>query len=92
VEVESAPGSGDGPDRARPGVVLIDGVPTKHFRRDELLGAVSQCGAPARSIRPVQYEWHSYGLDPEPHWKATLPWDWLIVSRRKTAAVGQPSS
>ena len=82
---DATPQPGEGPDATRPGVVLIDGIPTKHFRAGELRGALSTCGAPLRRLRPVEYEWHSYGLKPAAQWRATLPWDWLLVSRKKTA-------
>jgi hypothetical protein len=87
VDLSEGPAAGDGPDASRPGVVLIDGVPTKHFRRGELRGALSNCGAPMQRLTPVEYEWRAYGLEPGPKWKAKLPWDWLLVSRKLNAGI-----
>lgn len=63
------------------GVVSLEGVPTKHFARDELSGTLSELGLQVRRIRRVEYTWRSQAVKPPRDLRDTLPWDWLAVAR-----------
>lgn len=63
----------------RGGIVSIEGVRTKHFRRDELADALAACGIEGLRIRRVAYSWQSQAVVPPPSLRHKRPWDWIAV-------------
>ncbi len=64
------------------GFVPIEGVPTKHYLREEAVIFFRSFG-----FEPLQFDKVEYGWDTEfespPDWmQAPLPWDWLVTTRR----------
>jgi SAM-dependent methyltransferase len=79
-----AVGSGIHPARniAR-GLVRIDGVPTKHYLREEIEVLLDDAGLAITSCDKAEYEWNTEFENP-PRWmKAPGPWDWLFVAKHK---------
>lgn len=62
--------------------VSIEGVPTKHYTRDELLAALKGLGFTRCKIQRVEYSWPSQGVKPTPELRHLKPWDWLVTARR----------
>jgi SAM-dependent methyltransferase len=61
------------------GVVDIQGVPTKHFRRAELGAVLLALGASSNRIVHVEYSWRSVGIAAPG--TVQLPWDWMAISK-----------
>ena len=60
----------------------IDGVPTKHWLREELQVALRAAGFVVESVDKVEYGWDTEFPDP-PRWmKDPWPWDWAVAARR----------
>ncbi|MBK6540275.1 MAG: class I SAM-dependent methyltransferase [Flavobacteriales bacterium] len=64
------------------GTVYIDGVPTKHYLREELEAMLDDHGFAVESIEKLEYPWNTE-FDAPPKWmKAPYPWDWFVAARR----------
>lgn len=65
------------------GVRPIDGVPTKHFLKEELEVQLHDLGFNGLEFEKLSYAWTTEFDDP-PEWMAEpRPWHWLIVASRK---------
>jgi SAM-dependent methyltransferase len=64
-----------------PTVVVVDGIPTKYFVREEILHAISDAGYSHPSISRVEYSWQALGI-PVPKKTMPVPWDWLAVASK----------
>jgi ubiquinone/menaquinone biosynthesis C-methylase UbiE len=64
------------------GIINIDGVPTKHFLKEELVAHLEQRGLRIKEIRRIQYPWTTEFNDPPKWMKKPGPWDWLVVGRK----------
>jgi SAM-dependent methyltransferase len=71
--------TGSAPDRD--GIVSIEGIPTKHFTRNDLSDTLTGLGLQVNRIRRVEYSWRSQAVTPPPELRRTLPWDWIAVAR-----------
>ncbi|MEO8590318.1 MAG: class I SAM-dependent methyltransferase [Flavobacteriales bacterium] len=68
------------------GIVHIDGVPTKHYLKEELEALFAARGFAVESIEKLEYPWNTE-FDAPPKWmKAPYPWDWFVVARRSQRA------
>jgi SAM-dependent methyltransferase len=64
------------------GVVNIDGVPTKHYLKEELEVLLNERGLRVEEMHKLEYPWSTEFEEP-PRWmKEPFPWDWLVVARR----------
>lgn len=64
------------------GIVHIDGVPTKHYLREELEAMLAERGFNTLAIEKIEYAW-STEFDAPPRWmKAPYPWDWFVAAQR----------
>lgn len=64
------------------GIVQIDGVPTKHFLREELEASLLARGFAVDTMEKLEYGWDTEFTAP-PRWmKAPYPWDWFVVAKR----------
>ncbi len=70
-------------NKARQGIIDINGVATKHYLKEELTALLSSYKLDVLEAAKIEYNWDSE-LDQPPAWmKSPYPWDWLIVARRK---------
>jgi SAM-dependent methyltransferase len=66
----------------RTGVLSLNGVPTKHYLKEELVVLLTGVGFKIRSIAKVEYPWSSEFVRP-PRWmKDPYPWDWLVLCQK----------
>ncbi len=66
----------------RQGLVEIDGVPTKHYLKEELIAFLKDKPFNIVSIEKVEYSWDTE-FDTPPKWmKEPYPWDWLLVLKK----------
>lgn len=64
------------------GIVHIDGVPTKHYLKEELEATFSERGFKVLDIDKIEYPWTTE-FDAPPKWmKAPYPWDWFLAAQR----------
>ena len=64
------------------GNVLIDGVSTKHYLKEELQLILGKRGMKVRQIKKIEYPW-SIEFSKPPAWmKEPYPWDWLVMARK----------
>ena len=77
----SGPGDWRVTSRAR-GIVTIEGVPYKHYLKDELRDMLVALGFSVSRIRRVEYSWSSQDVRPGPKCRGKLPWDWIVVGRK----------
>ncbi|MDD5261982.1 MAG: class I SAM-dependent methyltransferase [Methylacidiphilales bacterium] len=69
-------------DRVHEGIFPVDGVPTKHYLKEELELFLSSGGFEMESIEKVEYGWETEFAGP-PRWmKSPYPWDWAVVARK----------
>lgn len=67
----------------RTGVLNLDGVPTKHYLKEELIVLLKAVGFEIKSVAKVEYPWTSEFVRP-PRWmKEPYPWDWLVLCRKR---------
>lgn len=60
------------------GKVQIDGVPTKHYSKEELQVITRNAGLQITAIEKIEYDW-STEFNKVPKWmKDPYPWDWMI--------------
>jgi 2-polyprenyl-3-methyl-5-hydroxy-6-metoxy-1,4-benzoquinol methylase len=66
----------------RTGVLNLNGVPTKHYLKEELIVLLHDVGFRISSIAKVEYLWTSEFVRP-PRWmKEPYPWDWLVLCQK----------
>ena len=67
----------------RQGNVDIDGLPHKHYLREELEILMSQAGFRVSGIEKIEYDWRTEFRKPPGWLKKPRPWSWMIVATRK---------
>jgi SAM-dependent methyltransferase len=67
---------------AAQGVVSVEGVPTKHFTREEAIAFFRKCGYSCVLSDKLEYPWSEEGGHLADETDPPLPWDWLFVFRR----------
>lgn len=65
------------------GIRPIEGVPTKHHLKEELLVLLRGHEMDVLSVEKLLYPWDTEFDDPPAWMDGPQPWDWLIVARRK---------
>lgn len=65
------------------GIRPIDTVPTKHYLKEELQVLLADHQLEVLSIEKVTYPWKTEFAEPPPWMDGPLPWDWLVVARRR---------
>jgi SAM-dependent methyltransferase len=64
------------------GIVLIDGVSTKHYLKEELVLILGKRGLKIKKISKIEYPW-SIEFSSPPDWmKDPFPWDWLVLAEK----------
>lgn len=64
------------------GVRPIEGVPTKHYLREELEVLLADHQMDVREVQKLTYPWTTEFADPPDWMDAPHPWDWLVLARR----------
>jgi hypothetical protein len=65
-----------------------DGVPTKHYLKEEAVMMLERTGFAPLSVDKVEYGWDSEFADP-PFWlRDPYPWDWLVVASKLKSGLG----
>jgi SAM-dependent methyltransferase len=64
------------------GLVRIEGVPTKHYLREEMDVLLSATGFDVSSCDRVEYDWDTEFEEPPAWMRRPGPWDWLFVARK----------
>lgn len=64
------------------GVIEINGVPTKHYSREELQVLLEEAGFTLTALEKLEYDWRTEFSTP-PRWMgAPYPWDWMIECKK----------
>lgn len=65
------------------GMIALDGVPTKHYLREELEVVLREAGLEPLETQKVEYTWRTE-FDEVPTWlREPYPWDWMVLARKK---------
>lgn len=65
------------------GIRPIEGVPTKHYLREELQVLMTDHHMEVLEIKKLTYPWTTEFSDPPDWMDSPFPWDWLVVARRE---------
>ncbi len=65
------------------GLATIEGVPTKHFLREELEMTLRKFSFRPLELEKVEYDWTTEFAEPPKWMKEPWPWDWLVVAERE---------
>lgn len=69
-------------ENAFSGVIELDGTPTKHFLREEIMFELQRVGFEIKETEKVEYTWASEFNDPPKWMNAPFPWDWMVVGQK----------
>lgn len=61
------------------GIIELDGTPTKHYLKEELIFLLQNAGFEVKETAQVKYTWQTEFNNPPQWMKAPVPWDWLVV-------------
>lgn len=75
--------SANSKENALSGIIELDGTPTKHFLREELMFLLQNAGFEIKETEKVEYTWNTEFNSPPVWMKAPYPGDWLVVARKK---------
>lgn len=65
------------------GILKVEGVPTKHYLKEELIVMLKEVGFQILSISKIEYSWEIEFSKP-PRWmKEPYPWEWALLCRKK---------
>lgn len=64
------------------GIVPLDGVHTKHYRKEELADWLRTAKLRPLEIRKVSYTWNTEFEKPPPWLGAPYPWDWMALAEK----------
>jgi 2-polyprenyl-3-methyl-5-hydroxy-6-metoxy-1,4-benzoquinol methylase len=64
------------------GIIELDGTPTKHYLKEELVFLLQNSGFKILQTDKVEYRWETEFNEPPAWLKSPLPWDWLVVAKR----------
>ncbi|HBG28075.1 MAG: hypothetical protein A2Y10_16980 [Planctomycetes bacterium GWF2_41_51] len=67
----------------RRGIIPIDGVPTKHYLKEELYSMLESRNMNIIDICKIEYSWDTEFSSPPKWMKAPYPWDWLVLAQKK---------
>ncbi len=65
------------------GVVMIDGVPTKHYLVSELYALFNSGNFVLQKLDRLEYGWDTEFQSPPKWLQAPYPWDWVVEVKRK---------
>ena len=64
------------------GNVLIDGVSTKHYLKEELVFMLEKRGLNILKIDKIEYQWNIEFNNPPSWMEEPFPWDWFVLSQK----------
>lgn len=65
------------------GNTSIDGVPHKHYLKEELLLLLNNEGFTVDMFQKIEYDWTTEFRNPPKWLKEPRPWDWMVVVKKK---------
>ena len=65
------------------GTIPIEGVPTKHYLREEVLLMLHDQGYEPISVDKLEFGWDIEFNNPPAWLQRPYPWDWLLLARKK---------
>ncbi len=63
-------------------ILSLDGVPTKHYLKEELLVLLKEQRLRVISVEKIELPWETEFIRPPKWMKEPCPWDWLVVSQK----------
>lgn len=66
----------------RQGNTDIDGVPHKHYLKEELQLLLANEGFVAEDFQKIEYNWDTEFIKPPKWLKEPRPWDWMVVAKK----------
>ncbi len=64
------------------GIVLVDGVATKHFLKEELEDMFMMYDFQVQDVHKLEYPWSRVFAEPPVWMGPPLPWNWMVTARR----------
>ena len=64
------------------GIIELDGTPTKHYLKEELMFLLQKAGFEVKEAAKVEYTWHTEFKNPPKWMQSPVPWDWMVVGIR----------
>lgn len=64
------------------GIMHINGVPTKHYFREEIEILFQKAGFTVTAIEKVEYDWNTEFAEPPKWMQEPFPWDWLVECKK----------
>ena len=64
------------------GIVALDGVPTKHYLKEEITQTLTFQKFQVLDVSKVEYTWESEFNHPPGWMNAPYPWDWVVVAKK----------
>ncbi len=77
------PGNPAEDNKARQGILSIDGVMTKHYIKEELEALLADAGMQMTEALKIEYGWDSEFSHPPSWMKGPYPWDWFVTARKR---------
>ena len=65
------------------GIVVVDGVPTKHHLKEELHDVLRARGMRVLETHKLEYPWHYVLHDPPSDMEPPDPWNWMVVAEKE---------
>jgi len=66
----------------RQGIIPIEGVPTKHYLKEELQAMLESRGMSVLNVCKIEYSWDTEFAAPPKWMKQPYPWDWLVLAQK----------
>ncbi|HET6429574.1 MAG TPA: class I SAM-dependent methyltransferase [Phycisphaerae bacterium] len=64
------------------GILCRNGVPTKHYLREELAVTIAAVGLEVVQVGKVEYPWETAFAAPPAWMGEPYPWDWMLLARK----------
>ncbi|HET6428038.1 MAG TPA: class I SAM-dependent methyltransferase, partial [Phycisphaerae bacterium] len=64
------------------GILCRNGVPTKHYLREELAVTIAAVGLEVVQVGKVEYPWDTAFAAPPSWMREPYPWDWMLLARK----------
>ncbi|MBI1344463.1 MAG: methyltransferase domain-containing protein [Terrimonas sp.] len=72
-------------ENLKSGIYDLDGVPTKHYLKEEIKALLPQYQLQVKEVEKIEYTWDTEFESPPSWLQSPRPWDWMFVAKKKTA-------